>query len=458
MVDGLTQSNDLKFWPPDERKFCLPLFNRATYARCKALIIELSKQHNTKVNVLLSKSLWKDCSYIRKELKGIANCVNWAVPETKGTHNGAAVKSGVVMSFFTEHLREHEYTAIVIVADRFEMLPCAYVAHLYNLPIIHIQGGEITGNIDDPCRHGITQLSDYHFVATELAREYVREMGISTDRIYWTGCPSVDLCVGVQRHNTNIKDRYMVCFFHSETDKKANGFEQTEKVMKVVLDMCAKHDLYCYWYWPNCDPGRDKVVKFLNECTAFSNGAVIKAENKPPEEFIKFLAKARVAIGNSSVLFRECSFLGVPAVNIGDRQGYRERGMNLIQASYGYKNLASAIEYQLGQVKYDRNYLYGNGKAGAWIAHHLTQVEEFTKKGTLTYPMDHRFKEDHFGEERFKQHAEIARIRRLMSDGGKPVSYTRFNKKGPRVERTKKQLGRAGRKRPALPSEPDSPK
>jgi UDP-N-acetylglucosamine 2-epimerase len=94
-----------------------------------------------------------------------------------------------------------------------------------------------------------------------------------------------------------------------------------------------------------------------------------------PEDFLRLVYNSKVIIGNSSMGIRECSFLGVPAVNVGDRQTGRERGKNVIDVPYDAEKIRQAINTQLQNGRYETTHIYGDGKAGPRIAELLANTQ-----------------------------------------------------------------------------------
>jgi len=139
------------------------------------------------------------------------------------------------------------------------------------------------------------------------------------------------------------------------------------------------------WFWPNVDAGSDgtsKGIRVFRE--KHQNSRIHLFRNMLPEDFLRLLAASSCIVGNSSVAIRECSFLGVPAVNIGTRQQGRERGQNVIDVGYDRGEIRSAIERHLKQGKAPQDTLYGDGRAGERIADLLSHVELGIEK-RLTY-------------------------------------------------------------------------
>jgi UDP-hydrolysing UDP-N-acetyl-D-glucosamine 2-epimerase len=273
---------------------------------------------------------------------------------------------------------------VVTVADRFETMATAIAASYMNIPLVHIQGGEVTGNIDEKVRHAITKLSDRHLVASEDARQRVIRMGEWENTVVNTGCPSIDLAEEVRLQpalDFNVFERYggvgakldlskgyLVVMQHPVTTEYAEAREH------IDLSLAAIHalGLPTLWFWPNVDAGSDGTSKGIRSFRERHNIDHIHFfKNMEGRDFLRVLFNADCLIGNSSVGIRECSYLGVPVVNIGTRQNGRQRGPNVVDTGYSVEGITEAIQSQLAHGKYDPADVYGGGDAGAKIADEL---------------------------------------------------------------------------------------
>lgn len=392
---------------PVSKHFCFFIFNRATYSRIKVLIQRMSSSQYFKVSVVLSNSLLKEeygnaQDYIKSSHENVSfHSLDVLHPGT--THFDSAMVASEILRKCTEFLSKNVFDAVVVIADRFETLPAAMAASYLNIPLIHIQGGEITGNIDEKVRHAVTKLSDYHLSATRLSKEYLVAMGEHVNRVSLVGCPSLDVVKssGIKRYRD--KKRYIVCIFHPETENTSEAYEQTRVVLSSITDFCYKNKAYCYWYWPNPDPGREEILKLLEEAHKKYPAILIKAVNKTPEAFLNQIAGCRFLVGNSSCLIREASYLGIPAINIGDRQRMRERSWNVVDVDYDIDKILKVMEEQDNVFRYGKSFLYGNGEASFHIMEILKRLQP-TLKPSLQYPLRAEFKDKHFGESRFEHH------------------------------------------------------
>jgi UDP-N-acetylglucosamine 2-epimerase len=155
--------------------------------------------------------------------------------------------------------------------------------------------------------------------------------------------------------------------------------------MTHLLNAVYKLDRPAFWFWPNVDAGSDgasSAIRKFRENNDLKNIHFFK--NMESKDFLKLLFNSNVLIGNSSVGIRECSFLGVPVVNIGTRQHGRERGRNVLDVDYKESSIFNAIKEQLNKTEKPQDFIFGNGTSGSKIAEVLANVKLRSHK-TLTY-------------------------------------------------------------------------
>lgn len=270
---------------------------------------------------------------------------------------------------------------VVTVADRFETISTAIAASYMNIPLAHVQGGEVTGSIDEKVRHAVTKLADLHLVSTEAAADRVRRMGEDPDAVYVTGCPSIDLAADVlarpaldfdpsERYGgvggaIDVDAGYLVVMQHPVTTE----YEESRQHTWETLHAARNSGRQVLWFWPNVDAGADgtsNAIRSFREKERPESFHFFK--NMRPDDFLRVLVNSQGLVGNSSVGIRECSFLGAPVVNIGSRQRGRERGANVIDVGYDRDQILAAIEVQAVRGRLPSETLYGDGKAGHRVA------------------------------------------------------------------------------------------
>lgn len=291
-----------------------------------------------------------------------------------------------------------EPDAIITVADRFETMSTALSASYLNIPLIHVQGGEVSGNIDDRVRHAITKLADLHFVCTEESRKRVIRMGEREDRVFNFGCPAMDVLENSDLTITNNimskyggvgtpvnwEKPYILLIQHPVTTSYGEGFNQQ---MESLLALQEVDEIQKIVLWPNSDAGSDdnsKAIRTFRENTGAQNFHFFK--NFSPEDYGRVLANAALAVGNSSSFLREGSYLGVPAVIVGDRQEAREHGSNVCFSKYNKSEILKNVTSQLNHGRYKKSTLFGNGDAGSKIANCINEIsfDGMANKG-ITY-------------------------------------------------------------------------
>jgi len=309
----------------------------------------------------------------------------------------SAKSTGIGLSELATVFDNLKPDAVVTVADRYETLATAVAASYMNIPVVHVQGGEVTGSIDEKVRHAVTKLANLHLVSTKVARERVIRLGEEPDTVVLTGCPSIDIAADVAARpefdfdpfekyggvgpKTDLSRGYLVVMQHPVTTEYDEARQQVEETLYAVKDF----GLPVLWFWPNADAGSDgtsKGIRVFREKEDPENFHLFR--NMFPEDFLRLLVHATAIVGNSSVAIRECSYLGVPAVNIGSRQQGRERGGNVIDVEHDRAEIADAIHAHIRRGRTPSDHLYGDGKAGERIAGCLATAELRIEK-RLTY-------------------------------------------------------------------------
>jgi UDP-hydrolysing UDP-N-acetyl-D-glucosamine 2-epimerase len=375
----------------NKRKICVVITARPSYSRVKTVLEAIKNHAELELQLVVAASALLDrygsaVDYIVKDGFEIAAKVFNVL---EGENLAAAAKTtgiGILeLSSVFENLRPD---IVVTVADRFETMATAIAAAYMNIPLAHIQGGEVTGNIDEKVRHSITKLADYHFVASEDAKERVIKMGENPDSVFNTGCPSIDIADKVLRNpnlDFNVYEKYggvgkqpylekgyWVVMQHPVTTEYQDSRKHIEETLKAI-EFCA---LPVLWFWPNVDAGADGTstgIRAFRENRDLQHVHFFK--NMEGEDFLKLLIHSKGIIGNSSVGIRECSYLGVPAINIGTRQNRRERGGNVIDVDYIQKDIQQAMNNILEDGNRLESKLYGTGSSGLIISNLLSTVD-----------------------------------------------------------------------------------
>jgi UDP-hydrolysing UDP-N-acetyl-D-glucosamine 2-epimerase len=384
-----------------KRKICVVVTARPSYSRIKTALKAIKEHPYLELQLVIAASALLDrygsaINYIEKDGFEIAAKV-FNVLEGENL-TAAAKTTGIGILELSTVFDNLKPDIVVTVADRFETMATAISASYMNIPLAHVQGGEVTGNIDEKVRHAITKLSDYHFVASEDAKQRVLKLGENSEMVFNTGCPSIDLVKEVLNNvesnsfnpfvhykgvgnELDLTNGYLVVMQHPVTTEYEQSRKHIEETLQAVNDL----NMATLWFWPNVDAGSDGTSKGIRAFREFDDKAKIHFfKNMEPQHFLMLLNNAQCLIGNSSVGIRECSYMGVPVVNIGTRQAGRERGKNVMNCDYSYEKIKSSIQNQIDAGKYSPDFIYGNGDSGKNIANLLAKVVlQFDKK--ITY-------------------------------------------------------------------------
>ena len=374
------------------RKICVVITARPSYSRIKTALQEIEKHPKLELQLVVTASAllkrYGDAiNFMEKDGFKPAACVYSVVEGETLITSAKSTGMGIIeLATCFDNLKPD---VVITIADRYETLATAVAASYMNIPLVHIQGGEVTGSIDEKVRHAVTKLSDIHFVSNDKAAERVSRMGEVNNRIYTTGCPSIDLALEALNSESvehpfdpfnnyggvgaefDPSNEYIVAIQHPVTTEHEKAFQH----VTVTLDAVKKVGIPTFWFWPNIDAGSDytsKGIRMFRERN--KNASIHFFRGLEPMDFIRLIHNSRAVIGNSSVGIRECNFLGVPVVNIGTRQEGRERGDNVIDADYENNAICEALKNQISHGHYPSNNLYGDGKAGKKIADLLAEI------------------------------------------------------------------------------------
>ena len=381
----------------NNRKICFLINSRANYGSLKNLLILLNKKKDVELQIILGASsiLYKfgDISTLLKQdgLKITETFFSIVEGENLVTMTKSA---GLTIIELSNIFKKIKPDVVVVLADRFENLPVAICASYMNIPLAHVQGGEVTGSIDEKVRHAITKLSDIHFVSTERSKKFVIKMGENKKSVFNTGCPSIDIAKKIDYkleknffHKLGVGNKiknnesYIVILQHPVTTEIESTKKQISETINAIKFICEKHNLKALWFWPNVDAGTDVISKNLRAFRENYNPEYITfVKNLSPEKYLKTLFNSKCFVGNSSSGIREGSYLGIPYVNIGNRQLNREKGHNVIDTNYKEKEIIKAISKQLQTKKYKREFIYGRGNSSKIISDLLCKLKLSYKK------------------------------------------------------------------------------
>jgi len=383
-----------------KRKVCVVITARPSYSRIKSALKAINEHPELELQLVVAASalLERYGSAVRSIQEDGFEITRQVYTILEGENLLTSAKStGLGLMELATIFNDLKPDVVVSIADRFETLATAVAAAYMNIPLCHIQGGEVTGSIDEKVRHAVTKLADLHFVSTQKASKRVVKMGENPEKVFVTGCPSIDLAAEILKNTNlsfdpfkkyggvgdwvNVSNGYLVVLQHPVTTE----YEKARSHINETLYAIKEIGMPTLWFWPNVDAGSDgtsKGIRAFRENEKPKNIHFFK--NMLPEDFLRLIHNSKCIVGNSSVAIRECSFLGEPAVNIGTRQNGRERGKNVIDVGYRRDAIFNGIVSQIKNGKFDRDYIYGDGNSGEKIAKLLATCDLHVEK-KLTY-------------------------------------------------------------------------
>lgn len=371
------------------KKICVVVASRANYGRVKYLMKAIQAHPELELQLVVGAStllerFGKAINIIKKDgftpLRSIHYVIEGETLVTQAKSTGLGI---VELSTAFEDLAPD---MVVTIADRFETMATAIAATYLNIPLVHLQGGEVSGNIDDRVRHAITKLADIHFVSSEDSQDRVIKMGEDARYVYNYGCPAMDVLVNEDLSITNEgmsqylgvgrpidwTQPYVLMVQHPVTTSYGQGFEQVSQTMQALKAVSGIQKVIM---WPNVDAGSDDVSKGIRHFREMNmQEPIYYYKNFSPEDYARVINNAVCCVGNSSSFIREGAFLGVPAVIVGDRQQGREHGRNAVFANHNAADIEAKVRAQIGHGRYVPDNRFGRGDAGVRIAEELVAI------------------------------------------------------------------------------------
>jgi UDP-hydrolysing UDP-N-acetyl-D-glucosamine 2-epimerase len=280
---------------------------------------------------------------------------------------------------------------VLVVADRTETLGVSLSAALMQIPLIHLQGGEISGSIDDKIRDTNSKLADLHLTTNLETARRLHEMGEDPSRVFAIGCPSIDIVnsrivEGSLIYESNseklggvgsvfsLNEPYGIIMFHPDTLNESENLEW----VRILIALTKEISINWLWFWPNPDHGSELVSHEIRSARESGNlGNVRFVINLAPETFVDLALAANVMVGNSSFGIREASFIGLPVINVGKRQAGRQKALNVIDFPEleTIDSLTVKTNEHISKSRFASSNLYGDGSAGNSAAQIISQWE-----------------------------------------------------------------------------------
>jgi UDP-hydrolysing UDP-N-acetyl-D-glucosamine 2-epimerase len=384
------------------------LVDRANYGRLKPVMNAIKVHPDLELQVVAAGTMvlerfHQPVEVVRKDGFSVDGEVYL---ELEGSTPGTMAKSvGFGVVEFTSEFQRLKPDIVLLIGDRYEALAAAIAAAYMNICIAHMQGGEVSGSIDESARHAITKFAHFHFPSTNRSANYLMRMGENPETILTVGCPSSDIAhkldpilLAETVNSTgsgswvDISKPFLLVVFHPTTTEYGDEHKQIEEVLQALNSV----HLQTILLWPNIDAGADHISKAIR---------IFRDQNKPPwlrvltnlnpEDYLKVLSNSVCAVGNSSSFVRDASYFGTPVVLVGMRQEGREMDKHVMSVRPLVSDIVMAIDSQLSHGRYASSVLYGDGHVSERIAQALARITPYLQK-RLHYIYQDRDKAEHW--------------------------------------------------------------
>lgn len=365
------------------RKVLFILGSRGEYGYVRPILQLLKKEKGMVFEVLLcNMHLLPEFGSTADEFIKDGISIDWKVFNTLDGYNLVTMTKslGVFLTSIPEILEKSKPNLVLVSGDRGEQLMATIAATNMNIPVAHIQAGEVSGNIDGNVRHAITKLAHIHFCSSLDAYNRVLSLGEEDFRVFNVGAPLIDELISApiidvrDKYNINKKSSLFLVVQHSTTET----FDKAEEEMTQTLRAINKFDAEVIVIMPNSDAGCEGIKKAINK---YKTDRYTIFRNLPRYEYINFMRVATLIIGNSSSGIMESPTFKIPAINIGRRQEGRLRASNVINVDYNpsYTHIKKAINIALskefrGNLKSVIN-PYGDGRSAEKILRILKDIK-----------------------------------------------------------------------------------
>jgi UDP-N-acetylglucosamine 2-epimerase (non-hydrolysing)/GDP/UDP-N,N'-diacetylbacillosamine 2-epimerase (hydrolysing) len=336
------------------------------------------KVHLIVTGVCLLEVHGKDIDYIKDD----GFVINAEIPmfEASGRNTNASMVRALakVLDGVTTEIENFQPDLVLTGFDIGANLATTIAAAHMNIPVAHIQGGEVTGSIDESIRHAMSKFSHIHFPATEDARNRLIKLGENPDYVFNVGCPSIDTIIQTsiidkesleKKFNVDFSKPIVLLIQHPVTTESSESREQILNTIDVIKDL----DIQALVALPNNDAGSSDIIDEIKK------SGLSWYPSLSTEEFINVYRYIWAIVGNSRAGIHESSTFGIPAVNIGTRQQDRERAKNVIDVGYSKLEIKSGIKKAL----FDQNFRkevksiinpYGDGNSSKKIVKLLKSI------------------------------------------------------------------------------------
>ena len=341
---------------------------RADFGKMRSIILELQSGKKFDVEVFATgMHLLRSYGLSVKEIKkvGIKKIYTFLNQKDKSYNRKMDITLSKTVNGFSEFINRKKPDLIVVHGDRLEALAGAIVGAFNNILTAHIEGGELSGTVDNSIRHAVSKLSHLHFVSNNLYKKRLIQLGETKKSIFVIGSPDIDIMVSKKlptmskvkrQYNINFRE-YSILIFHPVTTE----LKETPRQTKILLNAIKASKKNFVVIYPNNDPG-SKII--INQYQKLKKNKRLKIfRTMRLTYFLTLLKNTNCIIGNSSAGIREAPFYGVPAINIGTRQNNRFRYRSVINIRFNKNLILKTMKSLKNKKKLKKINHFGRGKS-----------------------------------------------------------------------------------------------
>ena len=367
----------------EKRKVFIVIERRADYSRYRPILKKMKADpffdiYLVVTGICLLDIHGKDVNYIEEdgfEINAQLKMFNVDRPDTGGEMVRSMAR---VMSSLVDELEKAQPDIVLSGFDIGANMAVTIAAAHMNIPVAHIQGGEVTGSIDESIRHAMSKFAHIHFPATELSKNRLICMGEEPNNIFVVGCPSIDVICETPIVNIQTLEEFfgfdfskpiLLMIQHPVTTEAEDSFSQ----IKETVDAIKETGIQTVALLPNNDAGYSKIIDYIKE------SGIKWYPSLPTDMFINLYRNVNALIGNSSSGIHETPTMKIPAINIGNRQQGRERAKNVIDVTHQKEAIMIAIHKAMNDKAFLQNIKnihnpYGDGNSADKIVGILKTV------------------------------------------------------------------------------------
>lgn len=368
------------------RKIAVVTGTRAEYGYLKPLMKAIDEEQNLQlIPIITGMHLLSDFGNTYKIVeKDFSKSVKISMPLNGDSLKDMAIYLSSGVKNFTDYFSKNQPDIVVVLGDRSESLAVALSCMYLNIPVAHINGGDVSGGtIDESIRHIITKIAHIHFAHTKENADRIEKMGEDKKRIFVTGALTIDTILQknlpdknevFSKYNLNPDKITFLVVQHPITILKDKGKSQMKELFRA-LDELKEQTVMLY---PNCDSGGKELIKLIDR---YKNKDYINIyKNLPHEDYLSLMKSTNIMIGNSSSGIIEAPSFKIPVINIGNRQQGRNRTGNIIDVEPEKTKILDAIDFAVNNKEFIKKLKncknkFGDGKASKKIVKILKEIE-----------------------------------------------------------------------------------